>query len=92
MVDDNIKLEALPLPHIIKAIVTSQQPIDLERNDKQSYQDDIFVRFMDFGNEVIKIDSNCSEGFLRRQLVLSARERTDQPGGRPLPSQKTSGL
>ncbi len=77
MVDDDIKLEALPQTHIIKAIVTAELPMDLERKGKQSYQGNMFVRFMAFGNGVMKAANDRSEGFFRRQLILSVRERPD---------------
>lgn len=37
MVDDDMKLEALPQTNHIKTIVTAELPLDLERKGKQSY-------------------------------------------------------
>ena len=54
MVDDDMKLEALPQTNNIKAIITAEQPMDLEKKGKQSYQGDLYVRFMVFGNEALQ--------------------------------------
>lgn len=75
MVDDDMKLEALPQTNYIKTIVTAEQPLDLERKGKQSYQGWLYSRFMVFGNGVMKSLYDRSEGFFRRQLILSVKER-----------------
>ena len=38
MVDDDMKLEALPQTNYIKTIVSAELPMDLERKGQQSYQ------------------------------------------------------
>lgn len=43
LLDDDIKLEALPQANNIKAIITAKLPMDLEKKDKQSYQGDMYV-------------------------------------------------
>ena len=75
MVDDDMKLEALPQTNYIKTIVTAEQPLDLERKGKQSYQGWIYSRFMVFGNGVMKSLYDRSEGFFRRQLILSVKDK-----------------
>lgn len=75
MVDDDMKLEALPQTNYIKTIVTAEQPLDLERKGKQSYQGWIYSRFLVFGNGVMKSLYDRSEGFFRRQLILSVKDK-----------------
>ena len=75
MVDDDMKMEALPQTNHIKTIVTAELPMDLERKGQQSYQGDLFVRFMVFGNGTMKSLYDRSEGFFRRQLILSVRNK-----------------
>ena len=75
MVDDDMKLEALPQTNYIKTIVTAEQPLDLEKKGKQSYQGWLYSRFLVFGNGVMKSLYDRSEGFFRRQLILSVKER-----------------
>ena len=75
MVDDDMKLEALPQTNHIKTIVTAEQPMDLERKGQQSYQGNLSARFLVFGNGTMKSLYDRSEGFFRRQLILSVRDR-----------------
>ena len=75
MVDDDMKLEALPQTNHIKTIVTAELPMDLERKGKQSYQGWLYSRFMVFGYGTMKSLYDRSEGFFRRQLILSVRDK-----------------
>ena len=79
MLDDDMKLEALPQTNHIKAIVTAELPMDLERKGQQSYQGDLYVRFLGFGNGSLKALYDRSEGFFRRQIILTTRPK---PAGR----------
>ena len=76
MVDDDMKLEALAQTHYVKSIVTAEMPMDLERKGVQSYQGQMFVRFMAFGNGDLQSLYDHSDGFYRRQLILSTRDRS----------------
>lgn len=83
MLDDDMKLEALPQTNHIKAIVTAELPMDLERKGQQSYQGDLYVRFLGFGNGSLKALYDRSEGFFRRQIILVTKpkdiNREDDP-------------
>lgn len=83
MLDDDMKLEALPQTNHIKAIVTAELPMDLERKGQQSYQGALYVRFLGFGNGSLKALYDRSEGFFRRQIILTtkpkAATRVDDP-------------
>ena len=83
MVDDDMQLEALPQTNYIKAIVTADAPMDLERKGKQSYQGELCCRFLGFGNGSLRALYDRSEGFFRRQIILNVRprdpHRTDDP-------------
>ena len=80
MVDDDMKLEALPQTNYIKSIVTAELPMDLEKKCQQSYQGTLYVRFLVFGNGTMKSLYDRSEGFFRRQLILTVK---DKPKDRP---------
>ena len=84
MLDDDMKLEALPQTNYIKAIVTAELPMDLERKGHQSYQGDLYVRFLGFGNGSLKALYDRSEGFFRRQIILTTRPKACGPQGRSL--------
>jgi putative DNA primase/helicase len=75
MVDDDMKLEALPQTNNIKAIVTAELPMDLEKKGKQSYQGDLYVRFLALGNGTLQSLYDRSVGFFRRQIILSVKEK-----------------
>ena len=75
MVDDDMKLEALPQTNNIKSIVTAELPMDLEKKGKQSYQARLFVRFLGLGNGSLQSLYDRSVGFFRRQIILTAKER-----------------
>lgn len=83
MLDDDMKLEALPQTSYIKAIVIAELPMDLERKGQQSYQGNMRVRFLGFGNGLLKARYDRSDGFSRRQIILTTRpkdaRRTDDP-------------
>lgn len=83
MVDDDLKLEALPQTNNIKTIVTAEMPLDLERKGIQSYQGDVYARLIAFGNGTMKSLYDRTEGFFRRQLILTTKDkpkdRSDDP-------------
>ncbi|MBQ8834961.1 MAG: DNA primase [Oscillospiraceae bacterium] len=75
MVDDDLKMEALKGTNYIKSIVTAEVPMDLERKGIQSYQGQLNVRFMAFGNGTLQALHDRSYGFFRRQIILSTKNR-----------------
>ena len=82
-VDDDLKMEGLKSTNYIKSIITAEVPMDLERKGIQSYQGNLYVRFMTFGNGALKALYDRSHGFFRRQIVLNAKpvpeDRVDDP-------------
>ena len=79
MVDDDMDMSALPKTNYIKSIVTSECKMDMERKGVQSYQSQLYVRFLCFGNGALTALHDKSDGFFRRQIVLTTKER---PAGR----------
>lgn len=75
MLDDDMKLEALPQTNNIKAIIPAELPMDLERKRQQSYQGDLYVRFIGLGNGVLQALHDRSVGFFRRQIILTTKEK-----------------
>ena len=75
MLDDDMKLEALPQTNHIKAIITAELPMDLEKKGQQSYQGDLYVRFIGLCNGVLQALNVHSVGFFRRQIILSTKEK-----------------
>ena len=79
MIDDDMDMNALPKTNYIKTIVTAEAKLDLERKGVQSYQRDIYARFLCFGNGALTALHDKSDGFFRRQIVLTTKDR---PAGR----------
>lgn len=75
MVDDDMDLNALQKTNYIKSIVTSECKMDMERKGVQSYQSQLYVRFLCFGNGALTALHDRSDGFFRRQIVLTTKER-----------------
>ena len=78
-VDDDMRMEALRQTNYVKSIVTAQGKMDLERKGKQRYQGWMFARLLAFSNGDLQALYDRSDGFYRRQLVLTTREK---PAGR----------
>ena len=74
-VDDDMRMEALRQTNYVKSIVTAQGKMDLERKGQQSYQGWMFARLLAFSNGDLQALYDRSNGFYRRQLVLTTRER-----------------
>lgn len=83
LLDDDMKMEALPQTNYIKSIVTLEDKIDLERKGKQSEQGILFSRFLCFGNGNLSALFDRSNGFFRRQIILETKpkpeDRVDDP-------------
>ncbi len=74
-VDDDMKMEALKQTNYVKSIVTAQGKMDLERKGKQSYQGWMFCRLLAFSNGDLQALYDRSNGFYRRQLILTTMEK-----------------
>lgn len=75
LVDDDMKTEALPQTNNIKTLVTLEDKIDIERKGVQSVQGTLYARFACFGNGSLHALYDKSNGFYRRQLLLTTKEK-----------------
>ena len=75
MVDDDMQMEALKQTNYVKSLVTAQGKMDLERKGKQSYQGWLYARILAFSNGDLQSLYDRSDGFYRRQLILTTQER-----------------
>lgn len=82
-VDDDMRMEALRQTNYVKSIVTAQGKMDLEHKGKQSYQGWMCARLVAFSNGDLQALFDRSDGFYRRQLVLTTKDkladRVDDP-------------
>ena len=83
LVDDDMKMEVLKQTNYVKSIVTAQGKMDLERKSVQSYQGWMYARLLAFSNGDLQSLYDRSNGFYRRQLILTTKEkpadRVDDP-------------
>jgi len=75
MIDDDMHMEALKQTNYVKSLVTAQGKMDLERKKQQSYQGYVYARLMAFSNGNLQSLYDRSDGFYRRQLILTTREK-----------------
>ena len=75
MVDDDLDMNALTKTNYIKSIVTAELQMDLERKKEQSYQGLLYVRFLCFGNGALTALHDRSDGFFRRQIILTTKDK-----------------
>ncbi len=75
MVDDDMDMNALPKTNYIKSIVTAEGKMDLERKGMQSYQNRLYCRFLCFSNGALASLYDHTDGFYRRQLILTTKDR-----------------
>ena len=91
MVDDDMKLEALQSTHYLKALITAEMPMDLERKGEQSYQGKMYIRFLAFSNGDLESLYDHSDGFYRRQLILSVKKKPPNREDDPFLADKLCG-
>ena len=88
MVDDDMKTEGLPQTNYLKSIITAELPMDLEKKSQQSYQGELHCRFLGFGNGSLKALYDRSDGFFRRQIILTTRRKDKNRVDDPFLSEK----
>lgn len=75
MVDDDLNMVALPETRNIKSIVTAEDRLCIERKNKQAVQGLLYVRFICFGNGNLVATHDDSDGFWRRQILITVKDR-----------------
>ena len=83
MIDDDMRMEALRQTNYVKSLVTAKGKMDLEKKGRQSYQGYLYARILAFSNGDLQSLYDRSDGFYRRQLILTTKEkdpdRVDDP-------------
>ena len=75
MLDDDMQMNALSTTDIIKNLVTAEIPVDVEAKGFQSEQAVLYPRFLCFGNGSPKALYDKSDGFARRLLILTTKQK-----------------
>ena len=77
MVDDDLRMSALPNTDVLKSLVTLEDKFDIERKGEQSVQARLYVRFLCFGNGTLEALHDRSKGFYRRQIILTTKDKDE---------------
>lgn len=88
VIDDDLSLEQLPSTHVIKTLVTAESKMDMERKGQQSYQGLLYARLICFGNGALSAINDRSDGFYRRQIVLTTKDRPEDRVDDPFITEK----
>ena len=75
MIDDDMRMDALKQTNYVKSLVTANGLVDLERKGKQSYQGYVYARLLGFSNGNLQALYDRSDGFYRRQLILTCADK-----------------
>lgn len=89
-IDDDLRMEGLKQTNYVKSIVTAQGKMDLEKKNKQSYQGYMYARLLAFSNGDLQAMFDKSDGFYRRQLVLTTRDKPESRVDDPFIADKMS--
>lgn len=73
LLDDDLDLTALSSTSFLKQLITAEIPLEVEPKGIASFQTMLYTRVIAFGNGAISSLYDKSEGFYRRQIILSAR-------------------
>ena len=73
MIADDMQLEALTSTGYIKNLVTAETPVDIEIKGQQSFQAEIYARFLCFSNGSPKALYDRTEGLGRRLIILTTK-------------------
>ena len=86
--DDDMELSALKSTADIKKLVTAEIPVDVEIKGKQSFQSKLYARFIAFGNGSPRALYDKSDGFARRLLILTAKQKPEGRADDPFLAEK----
>jgi len=75
MIDDDMSMEALSQTHLLKTLVTLQGKTDVEMKGVQSFQTELYARFLGFSNGSLSALYDRSYGFYRRLILLKTKDR-----------------
>ena len=88
MFDDDMVMEALPETHLLKSIITLEGNMDVEVKGKQSFQAPLYSRIIAVGNGALSALHDRSDGFYRRQIILTAKPISNDRINDPFLSEK----
>ena len=73
--DDDLDLSGLAKTSFLKQLVTAEIPLEVEDKHKSSIQTWLYSRVIAFGNGAISSLYDKSDGFYRRQIILTTKDK-----------------
>lgn len=81
--DDDMIMDKITETNVLKTIITNEGKILVERKNVQPYAANIYAKLMSFGNGTLSSSNDNTEGFFRRQIIITtlpkSENRTDDP-------------
>ena len=81
--DDDMIMEKLSETNVLKTIITNEGKMLIEKKGIQPYSANIYAKLMSFGNGSLKSLTDKSDGFFRRQIIITTKpkpeNRVDDP-------------
>ena len=81
--DDDMIMEKLSETNVLKTIITNEGKMLIEKKSIQPYSANIYAKLMSFGNGSLKSLTDKSDGFFRRQIIITTKpkpeNRVDDP-------------
>ena len=77
MIDDDLQFNALKSTGTVKSLITAETPFDVEEKGVQLHQVKLYCRYLCLGNDFPKALYDKSNGFLRRLIVITTKNRSN---------------
>lgn len=82
-IDDDVSFEGLKTTNNLKSIITADTKMSVEQKYKQAYSAEIYTRLLLLGNASLSTLYDKSDGFFRRQIIITTKpkdtNRKDDP-------------
>lgn len=81
--DDDMIMDKLSETNVLKTIITNEGKMLIEKKGIQPYSANIYAKLMSFGNGLLQSLTDKSDGFFRRQIIITTKpkpeNRVDDP-------------
>lgn len=81
--DDDMMVNKLNETNVLKTIITNEGKMLIEKKGIQPYSANIYAKLMSFGNGLLQSLTDKSDGFFRRQIIITTKpkpeNRVDDP-------------
>ena len=75
--DDDMIMDKLSETNVLKTIITNEGKMLIEKKGIQPYSANIYAKLMSFGNGSLKSLTDKSDGFFRRQIIITTKPKPE---------------